>query len=154
MNEILIKAIMVEDTINLGRRLGEILLKKRIDCVVSLVGPLGAGKTTFTEGVAEGLKTIGYVESPTFVFLKIYRGEHPLYHYDLYRVDRISDIDDLGLFEMMSKRGVHIVEWGEKIADLVDFDMEVKFDISGETERLIKISTSDFEELLSEISVP
>jgi tRNA threonylcarbamoyladenosine biosynthesis protein TsaE len=145
---------MAEDTISLGRRLGEKLFKERLNCVVSLVGPLGAGKTTFAEGVAEGLNTTGYVESPTFVFLKIYGGEHPLYHYDLYRVDRISDIDDLGLFEMMNKRGVHIVEWGEKIAGLVDFDMEVKFEISGETERIIKISTLDFEELLSEISVP
>ena len=153
MNEILIKANAPEDTINLGKRAGEIFLKKRLNCLISLVGPLGAGKTTFTEGIAEGLKTIGYVESPTFVFLKIYRGEHPLYHYDLYRVDRISDIDDLGLFEMMNRRGVHVVEWGEKIADLVDFDIEVHFSIVGETERFIKISTAKFEEFLSEISI-
>jgi len=100
-----------EQTQLLGSYLGE--LAQRAD-VFLLVGELGTGKTCLVQGIARGLDVKEYAFSPSFVILREYHGRLPLYHIDFYRLDRIEEIDDLGLEEYFYGDGVCVVEWAEK----------------------------------------
>ncbi len=83
-----------------------------------LTGPLGAGKTCLTQGIARGLEVSGYVRSPTFVLMSRYRGRLPLYHVDLYRLGGPEEAWDLGLDEQLFGGGVCVVEWADRASDL------------------------------------
>jgi tRNA threonylcarbamoyladenosine biosynthesis protein TsaE len=87
--------------------------------VFSLTGDLGAGKTTLVQGAARGLGVRDPVLSPTFTLVRQYRGEHPVYHLDIYRLDRVQDVLDLGFEEMLDQGGVVFVEWGDAIRALL-----------------------------------
>ena len=100
-----------EQTQLLGSYLGE--LAQRAD-VFLLVGELGTGKTCLVQGIARGLDVKEYAFSPSFVILREYHGRLPLHHIDFYRLDRIEEIDDLGLEEYFYGDGVCVVEWAEK----------------------------------------
>ncbi len=84
--------------------------------VVLLVGELGAGKTIFAKGIASGLglEDHGLVCSPSFTLLNIYQAKFPVFHFDLYRLEKSDEIADLGLEDYLD-RGVIIVEWAERI---------------------------------------
>ena len=84
--------------------------------VVLLIGELGAGKTTFARGIAAGLglKDLSEVCSPSFTILNIYQAASPIFHFDLYRLEKEADILDLG-WEDYLDRGVVVVEWGERV---------------------------------------
>lgn len=100
-----------EDTIALGKHIGK---KMRAGDVLLLEGDLGAGKTTFTQGLAVGLDVKETVNSPTFVIISEYlSGNLPLYHMDLYRVEDETQLYDLGVEEYFFGRGVCVVEWPE-----------------------------------------
>lgn len=103
-----------ERTLHWGKLLG--ILLDRGD-VVALIGPLGAGKTTLTQGIAYGLGVGNdcYVTSPTFTIINEYKGRMPVYHLDFYRIESPLEINDLGLEEYLPGEGVTIVEWAEKI---------------------------------------
>jgi ATPase, YjeE family len=129
----------VEETIDVGEKFAKGL--KRGDCV-ALIGDLGAGKTVFTKGVAKGLgvKNPCYVNSPTFVVIKEYKGRLPLYHFDLYRTDGHSDFDDMNYEEYFYGDGVTVIEWADKVRDLLpDRYWEVTLKASSEIHRDIKI---------------
>ena len=79
-----------------------------------LLGSLGTGKTCLTQGIAWGLGIEGYATSPSFVVINQYRGRLPLYHIDLYRLDRIEEVIELGLDDYLYGEGVSVVEWAEK----------------------------------------
>jgi tRNA threonylcarbamoyladenosine biosynthesis protein TsaE len=81
--------------------------------VIALEGDLGAGKTTFTKGLAEGLGITRNVNSPTFTIIKEYQGRIPLYHMDVYRVE--DAFEDLGFEEYFEGNGVTVVEWAHLI---------------------------------------
>ncbi|KAA0560886.1 tRNA (adenosine(37)-N6)-threonylcarbamoyltransferase complex ATPase subunit type 1 TsaE [Bacillus sp. CH30_1T] len=83
--------------------------------VLTLEGDLGAGKTTFTKGLAKGLGVTKTVNSPTFTIIKEYRGRLPLYHMDVYRLD--DSFEDLGFDEYFEGEGVTVVEWAHLIQD-------------------------------------
>jgi tRNA threonylcarbamoyladenosine biosynthesis protein TsaE len=83
--------------------------------VIALEGDLGAGKTTFTKGLAEGLEITKNVNSPTFTIIKEYKGTMPLYHMDVYRLEN-SD-EDLGFEEYFEGMGITVVEWAHLIND-------------------------------------
>jgi tRNA threonylcarbamoyladenosine biosynthesis protein TsaE len=100
-----------EETQRLGTRIGELALSGDI---FLLVGSLGAGKTCLTQGIAWGLDINEYTLSPSFVIMRELHGRLPLYHIDLYRLDHIEEIDDLGLDEYLYGKGVCVVEWAEK----------------------------------------
>lgn len=79
-----------------------------------LEGPLGAGKTTFVRGLARGLGSKADVMSPTFQLVRVYDARLPLAHADLYRLEKSSDLADLGLDELLDE-GVLVVEWGDRL---------------------------------------
>ena len=105
-----------EETQALGERLGARL--GRGD-VVACIGPLGAGKTCFLQGLARGLGVTASVTSPTFVLVNEYRGRLPVYHVDAYRTESLSELVDVGLEEMLHGEGVTIVEWADKLLPLL-----------------------------------
>ena len=80
-----------------------------------LVGDLGAGKTTFTQGFAAALEIHEPVTSPTFTLAREYQGRLLLHHLDVFRLDQISEVLDLGLPELLDSRGVILIEWGDAI---------------------------------------
>ena len=84
--------------------------------VISLVGDLGAGKTAFAQGVARGLGVEGPVTSPTFTIVQEYQGRLPVAHVDVYRLDTVQDLYDLGFDELVDDGRVTIVEWGDLVA--------------------------------------
>ena len=129
----------IEETIESGAKLAKKL--KRGD-VVALIGNLGAGKTVFTKGIAKGLgvKNVRYVNSPTFVIIKEYKGKLPLYHFDLYRLDKSGVIDSENFEEYFYGRGVTVIEWANKIRRLLpEKYVEVRLKVAGENKRKIEI---------------
>lgn len=105
-----------EDTQALGERLGARLGPGD---VVACIGPLGAGKTCFLQGLARGLGVTTDVTSPTFILVNQYRGRLPVYHVDAYRTGSLTELVDLGLEEMLHGAGVTIVEWADKLLPLL-----------------------------------
>jgi tRNA threonylcarbamoyladenosine biosynthesis protein TsaE len=103
-----------EETRRLGVRLAELL---EPGDVLALVGDLGAGKTTFAQGIAKGLGVEEAVDSPTFTIIKEYRGRLPFYHMDVYRLE--SPDEDLGWDEFFFGDGVTLVEWADRIKELL-----------------------------------
>jgi len=87
--------------------------------ILALSGNLGAGKTTFVQGLAKGLAIDAPILSPTFVYLNLYSGTLPLFHFDLYRLKTPSDFLSLGFEEYFEKGGVCAIEWPERIASLL-----------------------------------
>jgi tRNA threonylcarbamoyladenosine biosynthesis protein TsaE len=85
--------------------------------VLALEGDLGAGKTTFAQGLAKGLGITEQIDSPTFTILKTYDGRIPLYHMDVYRVDSTDDFFDLE--EYLYGEGVCLVEWASKVSEIL-----------------------------------
>ena len=129
----------VSDTIKIGEKLAG---KLRPGDVVALTGDLGAGKTVLTKGIAKGLgvKNVRYVNSPTFVVIKEYKGKLPLYHFDLYRIDKTNVIDAENYEEYFYGDGVSVVEWAEKIRGLIPArHIEVKLSVIDENTRKIEI---------------
>lgn len=112
----------LEETEVLGIKIGSLLKKGDIVC---LNGDLGAGKTTFTKSIGRGLGVEEYITSPTFSLINEYRGRFPLYHFDLYRLENILEIDDLGFDEYLFGSGVCIIEWAEKIEKFLPRDIIV-----------------------------
>jgi len=120
----------------LGERLGTVL---RAGDVVALTGDLGAGKTTFVHGAARGLGYAGPVTSPTFTLVKEYEGRVHIYHLDIYRLERVQDVLDLGFEELVDGGGVVFVEWGDAIEALLPPDhllVELTMPPEGDTRRL------------------
>ena len=98
----------------LGRELGARL---RPGSVVAFRGGLGMGKTAFTRGLAQGLGCTGRVTSPTFTIVNEYRGNIPLFHFDMYRLDSSDALFDIGWEDYLARGGVCAVEWSENVED-------------------------------------
>jgi len=103
-----------EETLSLGRSVGSSLVSGDI---ILLFGDLGAGKTSLTQGICNGLGLDNntYIHSPTFTLINEYSGRLPIYHIDLYRIDNHEEVYSLGLEEILFNRGVTIIEWAEKL---------------------------------------
>ncbi len=103
--------------------------------LVLLVGDLGAGKTTFTQGFAAGLGVSRQVTSPTFTLANEYRGRLLLNHLDVFRLEQISEVLDLDLFELLDGHGVTLIEWGNVVRQtLPDEYLEIALEFHDELE--------------------
>ena len=106
-----------EDTFQIGMRLGQLA---KAGEVYTLTGDLGVGKTVFTQGFAKGLGIEEPVNSPTFTILQIYEGGRlPLYHFDVYRIGSVEEMDETGFEEYMTGEGVSLIEWADLIREIL-----------------------------------
>lgn len=106
-----------EETYELGKKMGEEAVPGQIIC---LNGDLGVGKTVFTKGVAAGLGIEGPVNSPTFTIVQQYEeGRLPLYHFDVYRIGDISEMDEIGYEDCFFGDGVCLIEWSGLIEEIL-----------------------------------
>lgn len=109
-----------ETTFRLGERVGREAVGGE---VIGLIGPLGAGKSRFVQGLAKGLGiTDRYISSPTFILVHSYEGPLPLHHIDLYRLESQSEIASIGLDEYFEGEGIAAVEWADRGATLLPAD--------------------------------
>jgi len=131
-----------EDTLAIARALGEVL---EPGDVVALTGDLGAGKTVFCKGVGEALGIPpGRIVSPSFTIVTEHRGRLPLTHVDVYRLATQREALEIGLDETFSGEGVCVVEWAEKVMELLPTDcIRVRFTISGGDRRGIAVTAPD-----------
>lgn len=128
-----------DETFAFARAIGE---KLKEGDILALSGELGSGKTCFTGGLARGLGVSeNYrITSPTFTLVNEYPARHRLFHFDVYRLNDYSDLDDIGYDEFISGRGVVVIEWAEKIADMIpDTSIFIKFEYVDENKRKIDI---------------
>lgn len=141
-----------EETFFLGKSIGECLTKGD---VLALIGELGSGKTCFTHGLARGIGVPDnlLITSPTFTLINEYRGRINLYHFDLYRLHGIEDMEDLGYEEYLFGEGITVIEWADKIEGaLPEETLHISFKyldenireivISGEKEKVAQISNA------------
>lgn len=106
-----------KETYNMGVRMGEKAQQGQVYC---MKGDLGVGKTVFTQGFAKGIGVSENVNSPTFTILQIYEdGRMPLYHFDVYRISDIDEMEEIGYEEYFYGEGVCLIEWAELIEDIL-----------------------------------
>ena len=113
----------------LGQKIGQQL---KPGAVIALTGELGSGKTVLVQGLAVGLDVPAdyYITSPTFTFINEYPGRHPFYHVDLYRIVNRSELDEIGLLEILHGEGITAIEWADRLqgdisAEYLDIHLEI-----------------------------
>lgn len=131
----IIESFRAEDTFEIGKKLGQ---NAKPGDVYILVGDLGVGKTVFTQGLAEGLGIAEAVSSPTFTIVQVYEeGRLPLYHFDVYRIGDVSEMDEIGYEDYFYGEGVCLIEWADLIREIlperytrifIEKDLEKGFD--------------------------
>jgi tRNA threonylcarbamoyladenosine biosynthesis protein TsaE len=111
--------------------------------LVSLVGPLGSGKTTLAKGIAKGLLITEVVTSPSYLLARTYEGRLTLHHIDAYRISSLAEFAEVGLDAYLPpERGVSVVEWPERIEGLVELsDVHVRIEIPEEGTRRVHVTT-------------
>jgi tRNA threonylcarbamoyladenosine biosynthesis protein TsaE len=137
-----VRAASAEETREVGEAVASVL---RARDAVMLTGELGAGKTTFAQGVGRGLGIEEPVVSPTFTLVKEYSGILDLAHVDVYRLDRVQDVVDLALDELGGGNDVLLVEWGDAIEELLPASrlrVEITTAVDAEEARMISISAT------------
>ena len=129
-----------EETEVLGKELGELLFP---GAIVLVNGGLGAGKTVFARGVARGLHVSVPITIPTFTLLHVYQGNIPFYHFDLYRLDNVEELYEIGVEEYMTGDGVCFFEWAEKFPDFFEEEsLQVTITSEGPTKRRFTFSAN------------
>ena len=124
-----------KETFGLGKKIGE---NAKAGQIYTLTGDLGVGKTVFTQGLAAGLGITEPVNSPTFTIVQVYdEGRLPLYHFDVYRIGDIEEMDEVGFEEYVMGDGVSLIEWANLIEEIlpenrteviIEKDLEKGFD--------------------------
>lgn len=117
----MIETFCAEETFALGKRIGELV---RPGMVISLVGDLGVGKTVFTQGLAAGLGITEPINSPTFTIVQIYEeGRIPLYHFDVYRIGDVEEMEEIGYEDYFYGDGICLIEWANLIEEILPADL-------------------------------
>jgi tRNA threonylcarbamoyladenosine biosynthesis protein TsaE len=126
-----------DETFRLGVMIGRSI---GAGTALSLEGGLGAGKTLLVKGIVEGMGIKAEVLSPTFILVEEYRGEVPVFHFDLYRLEQFEEVERIGFFDAIDGRNVVIAEWGDRLPEgAVRFDVVVRISMTGESSRRITI---------------
>jgi tRNA threonylcarbamoyladenosine biosynthesis protein TsaE len=130
-----IESFNTNDTYELGKKLGE---EAKAGQVICLYGDLGVGKTVFTQGFADGLGILEPISSPTFTIVQVYEeGKLPFYHFDVYRIGDIEEMDEIGYDDYVYGKGVCLIEWANLINEIlpehymtvtIEKDLEQGFD--------------------------
>lgn len=129
----------VKETQQLGQILGAGIHQP---IIIALAGELGSGKTAFVQGLANGLDVSEkyYITSPTFTLINEYPGRHRLFHVDLYRIEHISELEDIGLDEVLYQDAVVAIEWADKLSgDTLSEHLALQFKLIGVESRQIDI---------------
>lgn len=131
----MIESFSAEDTFALGKKIGETAVP---GTVYTLIGDLGVGKTVFTQGIAEGLGITEPISSPTFTIVQMYEeGRLPFYHFDVYRIGDVEEMEEIGYEEYFYGEGLTIIEWANLIEEIlpdsyrqitIEKDLEKGFD--------------------------
>ena len=131
----IIESLCADDTFAFGKKLGE---AAEPGTVYTLVGDLGVGKTVLTQGLAEGLGITEPVSSPTFTIVQVYEeGRMPFYHFDVYRIGDIEEMDEIGYEDYFYGDGLCMIEWANLIEEIlperrsevtIEKDLEMGFD--------------------------
>lgn len=117
----MIETFCAEETYALGKKIGE---RAKPGMVLSLIGDLGVGKTVFTQGLAKGLGIEGPISSPTFTIVQVYEeGRLPFYHFDVYRIGDIEEMDEIGYEDYFYGDGVSLIEWANLIEEILPEDI-------------------------------
>lgn len=126
-----------EETIDFARKVGKML---RGGDIIAYVGGMGAGKTTFTRGLAEGMGLGDVVTSPTFALVNEYAGKTTLYHFDMYRIMNEEALETTGFYDYMTPQSVIAVEWSENITSaLPENTIFIRINILDESSREISV---------------
>lgn len=135
MKEMIYETFSPEETRRLGRKIGA---EAEPGAVYTLVGDLGVGKTVFTQGIAEGLEIDEPICSPTFTIVQVYEeGRMPFYHFDVYRIGDIEEMDEIGYEDYFYGEGICMIEWANLIEEIlpehrwditIEKDLEKGFD--------------------------
>lgn len=149
----------VEETVELGLKLGRILQRGDSIC---LTGDLGTGKTAFTGGIARALGISEYITSPTFTIVNEYEGKLPLYHFDVYRIGDTDEMFETGYYEYISGKGITVIEWADLIKGILPderIDVDIRKDNAKDADsRLITVEfygerAAEYERRLSNESI-
>lgn len=112
--------------------------------VIAMYGDLGAGKTAFVRGLAQGLSSPSRVTSPTFTIVNEYEGRLPIFHFDMYRLASADELFDIGWEDYLSRNGICVVEWSENVCDAFDgTETRVTIEKLSELQRKITVEVSD-----------
>ena len=143
----IIETYSAAETFALGKKIGENAIPGQ---VYTLVGDLGVGKTVFTQGVADGLAITEPISSPTFTIIQVYEeGRMPFYHFDVYRIGDIEEMEEIGYDDYFFGEGICLIEWANLIEEIlpsniiaitIEKDLEKGFDYR-------KITVEGIEEL-------
>ena len=113
----IIESFSPEETLELGRKMGR---EAQPGDVYTLIGDLGVGKTVFTQGIAEGLEIEESICSPTFTIVQVYEeGRMPFYHFDVYRIGDIEEMDEIGYEDYFYGEGLCMIEWANLIEEII-----------------------------------
>ncbi|MCM8792305.1 MAG: tRNA (adenosine(37)-N6)-threonylcarbamoyltransferase complex ATPase subunit type 1 TsaE [Candidatus Omnitrophica bacterium] len=136
-----IRSFSEKQTFNLGKKLATFL---KIGDTLCLYGPLGAGKTIFVKGIANGLGIPKEeVNSPAFVLVNEYKGKIPIFHFDFYRLKNTQEIITAGYEDYFYREGIIIIEWAERLSDYLmpSYYLAIEFKILNRNSRQINISS-------------
>jgi len=142
MKKITIRTHSPEETRGLGITIGRM---SQLGDVIALDGDLGAGKTCLIQGLAEGLEVSkeSYVRSPTFSILNVHEGRIPLYHFDLYRLSDLDELEEIGYREYIYGEGVSALEWASNVEEAIPAEcLRIVIKRTGEEEREIEITAT------------
>jgi len=140
-NKLHIIARSPQETNTLGARIGRIVAPP--GTIIALSGDLGSGKTAFAQGLAQGLDVPDhyYITSPSYTLINEYPGRHPFFHIDLYRIENLSDLEEIGFYEIIDGNGVVAIEWAEKLGDEIPLNhLAIYFEIVDEGSRCIQMT--------------
>jgi len=126
-----------EETIEYAKKIGSLL---HCGDIIAYKGGMGAGKTTFTRGLAQGMGLADEVISPTFALVNEYRGKTTLYHFDMYRIENADDLETTGFYDYPLDESVFAIEWSENIEKILPVSaIIIEIEYIDENERKITV---------------